>query len=81
MKDDLNFKFKAYADGDSIIVHIKVDGAEAKFMYTDEESVALLASNMKYILDYALEDYILNKKFKEQIDNNLEEWLNNGNDG
>jgi len=30
---------------------------------------------MKYILDYALEDYILNKKFREQIDNDLEGWL------
>lgn len=80
MNDDINFKFKAYADGDSIIVHVKVDGAEAKFMYTDEESVAMLASNMKYILDYALEDYTLNKKFKAQIDNDLEGWLNDGND-
>lgn len=75
MDDDINFKFKAYAEGENIIVHIKVDGAEVKFIYTNEESVAALASNMKYILDYALEDYILNKKFREQIDNDLEGWL------
>lgn len=79
MDDDINFKFKAYADGDSIIVHIKVDGAEVKFMYTDEDAVAALASNMKYILDYAIEDYVLNKKFKEQIDNDLEGWLKEDN--
>lgn len=74
--DDLNFKFKAYADGDEIVVKVLVDGAQAEFRYTDPESVGVLAANMKYILDYAVEDYVLNKRFKKQLEDELEEWIN-----
>lgn len=76
--DNLNFKFKAYQDEDKVVVHVVVDGAEAIFRYNDADSVALLAENMKYMIDYAIEDYVLNKKFKEQIDNDLQDWLSDG---
>jgi hypothetical protein len=76
--DDLSFKFKAFADGNEIVVRVIVDGAQAEFRYTDADSVGLLAANMKYILDYAVEDYMLNKKFKEQLNDELEDWLNDG---
>ena len=73
--DDLNFKFRAYADGDKIVVHVTIDGAEAVFRYSDEESIGILAANMEHIIEYAVEDYMLNKKFKQQLETGLDEWL------
>ena len=75
--DNLNFTFKAYSDNDKIVVHVKMDGAEAVFRYTDPEAVALLAENMSPILEYAIDDYTLSKKFKQQLNDELEDWLNN----
>jgi hypothetical protein len=73
--DNLNFKFKAYADDKDIVICVIIDGAQAEFRYTNLESIATLAENMKYIIDYAVEDYTLNKNFKYQIENDLQEWI------
>ena len=71
----MGFTFRAYAEDDKIIVHVKIDGAEAIFRYTDSDAIAKLALNMKDILDYAVDDYVLRKTFKDQIDNELDDWL------
>lgn len=76
--DDLNFSFRAYSENDNIVIHVKTDGAEAVFRYTDADAVSALAENMGAILDYAVDDFTLSKKFKKQIDDELEDWLNNG---
>lgn len=76
--DKLNFSFKAYSENNNIVVHVKMDGAEAVFRYTDPDAVAILAENMSVILDYAVDDYTLSKKFKQQLNDELEDWLNNG---
>lgn len=73
--DNLNFKFKAYSDGEDIVIRVIIDGAQAEFRYSDPESIAILAENMRYIIDYAVEDYTLNKNFKYQIENDLQEWI------
>jgi hypothetical protein len=75
--DNLNFRFRAYAENENVVVHIKMDGAEAVFRYTDPDAVATLAENMGPILEYAIDDYTLSKNFKNQINNELEEWLKN----
>lgn len=76
--DDLNFKFRAYSDGDKIVVHVTINGAEAVFRYSNEESIGILAANMEKIIEYAIEDYTLNKMFKKQIETELDEWLKDG---
>jgi hypothetical protein len=76
--DDLNFSFRAYSENDKIVVHVKMEGAEAVFRYTDTEAVSILAQNMGAILDYAVDDYTLSKKFKQQLNDELEDWLNDG---
>ena len=73
--DELGFTFRAYAEDDKIIVHVKIDGAEAIFRYTDADAIAKLALNMKDIIDYAVDDYLLRKTFKDQLDNELDDWL------
>jgi len=75
--DNLNFKFRAYSEDDKIVVHVKMEGAEAVFRYNDAVAVATLAENMGDILEYAIDDYTINKKFKQQINDELEDWLNN----
>lgn len=73
--DNLEFRFKAYSENDKVIIHVKMDGAEAIFKYDDPEAVAHLAGNMKEIIEYAIDDYMLQEKFKEQLETGLDEWL------
>ena len=75
--DNIKFKFKAYQENKNIVVHVIVDGAEAIFRYSDPEAVSAIAENMKQILDYAIEDYLIRKKFKDQLENELDDWLKN----
>jgi len=79
--DNLKFRFKAYKDHDKVVVHIVVDGAEAIFRYNNPDAVSMIAENMKQILDYAIEDYMVREKFKDQIENELEEWINDEGSG
>jgi hypothetical protein len=73
--DELDFVFKAYSENNKIIIHIKMDDAEAIFRYTDPESIAKLAENMSNILEYVIDDYDLREKFKQQLEDDLDDWL------
>lgn len=78
--NDFKFKFKAYKENEKIVVHIVVDGAEAIFRYSDPSAISLIAENMGQMLDYAIEDYMVREKFKDQIENELHEWIEDRND-
>lgn len=74
--DNLNFKFSAYQEDEKIIVTISMDGAKAMFVYTDVDSMSVLVENIQKILNYAIDDFLLREKFKDQIDNELDNWIN-----
>ena len=77
--EQYNVKMSANLEKDgTVVIIVSTTNASMVMRYKDKEEIAVLASNLEKILDYMWTDYLVRKEFSEQIENELEDWLNDG---
>ena len=77
--EQYNVKMSANLEKDgTVVIIVSTTNASMVMRYKDKEEIAVIASNLEKILDYMWTDYLVRKEFSEQIENELEDWLNDG---
>lgn len=72
-------RLSAYQEGDRVVITVKLDDAEMIMKYSNKDSIAVIAENLDRILEYMWQDYLVRKEFNGQLENELEDWLRDGN--
>ena len=73
-----NVRLSAHKDNDDVIIVAQLDNASMVMRYTDKEEMAAIAENLEKILNYMWDDYLVREDFKKQLDEELDDWLNDG---
>jgi hypothetical protein len=77
MDDKYQVKMSAYQEGEKVVIKVTLDDAQLVMKYEDKNSMSVLAENLEKILEYMWTDYLVRKEFSEQIENELDDWLDN----
>lgn len=68
----------AHQEGDKTVIKVTLDDAEMIMKYKNKDSISVIAGNLDRILEYMWTDYLVRKEFSEQLENELDDWLENG---
>jgi hypothetical protein len=74
--DEYQVRMSAHSEGEKIVIKVNLDDAEMIMKYKNKDSISVLAGNVDKILDYMWTDYLVRKEFSEQLNNELDDWLN-----
>jgi hypothetical protein len=77
MDDKYQVKMSAYQEGEKVVIKVTLDDAQLVMKYEDKNSMSVLAENLEKILEYMWTDYLVRKEFNEQLENELDDWLDN----
>ena len=77
MDDKYQVKMSAYQEGEKVVIKVTLDDAQLVMKYEDKNSMSVLAENLEKILEYMWTDYLVRKEFSEQLENELDDWLDN----
>jgi hypothetical protein len=69
----------AHQEGEKVVIKVILDDAEMIMKYKNKDSISVIAGNLDRILEYMWTDYLVRKEFSEQIENELDDWLRDGN--
>lgn len=72
-------RMSAYHEKDKVVIKVSLDDAEMIIKYKNKDSISVIAGNLDRILDYMWTDYLVRKEFSEQLENELDDWLRDGN--
>jgi hypothetical protein len=69
----------AHQEGEKVVIKVVLDDAEMTMKYKNKDSISVIAGNLDRIPEYMWTDYLVRKEFSEQIENELDDWLRDGN--
>jgi len=77
--DEYQVRMSAHQEGEKVVIKVILDDAEMIMKYKNKDSISVIAGNLDRILEYMWTDYLVRKEFSEQIENELDDWLRDGN--
>ena len=77
--DEYQVRMSAHQEGEKVVIKVVLDDAEMTMKYKNKDSISVIAGNLDRILEYMWTDYLVRKEFSEQIENELDDWLRDGN--
>jgi len=77
--DEYQVRMSAHQEGEKVVIKVILDDAEMIMKYKNKDSISVIAGNLDRILEYMWTDYLIRKEFSEQIENELDDWLRDGN--